>query len=76
MKDDYKRAIYLEFLNRCGYEVQEIPPEAWAMFRHYNYKYFIEPMLKEDSKTLSIGKLAIKYRVSTDHVKYILYKKK
>jgi len=81
MKKERKRIVMLEFLKRCGYEGDEITPKAWKLLRHVNYKSFIEPMViadfksKRNPKGMTVGKLAIKYGINIDQVKYILFKK-
>lgn len=75
MKNDRKRIVYLEFLNRCGLECTVIPKSAWVILRYADYKSFVEPMIIEDSKELSQGKLAIKYGLSVSKIKYILSRK-
>lgn len=67
-----KRQIYLEFFQRCGFDINELPKESWKLFRHMNYRKFIEPMVIEDIADLRKREICNKYDITMRQLDRIL----
>lgn len=77
MTPERKRVIYLEFLNRCGANLDELPQEANLILRKINYIDLCAPLIWEDRmKGITAGKIAPRYGLDLYQVRNILYLKK
>jgi len=72
--DVRKREVCLMWLQKCGIEIDELPPKAWKLMKDIDYNQLIRPMVIEDhkKKSLSRGQIAIKYGIDKRRIKYIL----
>lgn len=70
MKDEFKRELALKFLQRCGWDIEALPPEAWRLFKHIDHKIVSIPLLKQDYESgTKVGMLANRYRMSNEQVR-------
>lgn len=66
-----------ELLELGGLEIPEVTPEIRFIFSHVSRKNFLTPLvLKAKSEGLEQGKIAIRYGLSIDQVKYIFRDKR
>ena len=73
-----KKALILEILQRSGFEIDTVPPQAFALFSKLDYRDLTKPLIIQDrlNDDTTMGKLAIKYRLSIDQIEYTLRKHK
>lgn len=72
-----RRQVYLDLLQRCGIQCEELPPQANHILSQINYFDLIAPLIWDDKKAgLTIGKIAIKYEITHKDANNIIYLKR
>lgn len=61
----FKKKMAIRFLNYCGFEIDELSPEAWQCFKHIDASIYCIPLLKRDYEAgVEMGILMERYRMS------------